>query len=98
MKGLWRSLAVVLMAAMLAGPAAAQVRIQPYGGAIPPRKVLPPAILVIKPSEALRIALQAAPAAKALGVQLRGPIYVVKLKQGNKIMQVRVDAASGALR
>jgi hypothetical protein len=91
-----RMLAVMLAAAVLAGPALAQVRIQPYVAAPLPKRVAPP-VLLIKPSQALRIAMQSAPAAKALGVQLRGPLYIVKLKQGNTITQVRVNAADGSI-
>lgn len=92
---------IALLAAVLAvAPAAeAQVKLQPaYGGVrMKGPKVVVPPVMAIKPSQALRIALQAAPSAKALGVQLRGPLYIVKLKQGNTIMQVRVNAASGAI-
>jgi hypothetical protein len=89
-------LAVVLAAALAAVPAMAQVRVQPYVVTPLPRKVAPP-VLLIKPSQALGIALQSAPAAKALGVQLRGTLYIVKLKQGNTVMQVRVNAADGSI-
>lgn len=89
-------LAIVLAATLAAGPAMSQVRIQPM--VLPPvaKRLLPPTIM-IKPSQALRIALQNAPSAQALGVQLRGPHYIVKLKQGNKIMQFRVNAADGSV-
>lgn len=50
---------------------------------------------VIKPSQALRIAMEVTPQAKPLGVQLRGSLYIVKLKQGNRVVRVRVDAATG---
>ncbi len=50
---------------------------------------------VIKPSQALRIAMGVTPQAKPLGVQLRGSLYIVKLKQGNRVIRVRVDAATG---
>lgn len=98
MHAMWKAVAVAVVSFGLAGPAVAQkVRIQPYVVAPMKRPVVPP-LLLIKPSQALNIALQTSPAAKALGVQLRGPLYIVKLKQGNKIIQVRVDAASGAVR
>ena len=88
-------IAAVLAAAMLAAaPASAQVKVQTYRN---PNLVKPPIIMMIKPSQALRIALRTAPRAKPLGVQLRGPLYIVKLKQGNRILQVRIDAASGAI-
>ena len=50
---------------------------------------------VIKPSQALQIAMGVTPQAKPLGVQLRGSLYIVKLKQGNRVVRVRVDAATG---
>lgn len=53
---------------------------------------------VIQPSQALRIALGVTPQAKPLGVQLRGSLYIVKLKQGNRVVRVRVDAATGDIR
>ena len=53
---------------------------------------------VIKPSQALRIAMGVTPQAKPLGVQLRGSLYIVKLKQGNRVIRVRVDAATGDIR
>jgi uncharacterized membrane protein YkoI len=89
-------IAAVLAAAMLAAaPVSAQVKLRNYRN---PNLVKPPVVLMIKPSQALRIALGAAPRAKPLGVQLRGPLYIVKLKQGNRIVQMRIDAASGAIR
>lgn len=89
-------IAAVLAAAMLAAaPVSAQVKVQTYRN---PNLVKPPPIvLMIKPRQAIRIALSAMPKAKPLGVQLKGPLYIVKLKQGNRIMQVRIDAASGAI-
>jgi len=87
--------ALVLAAALLAAPASAQVRIQPYGGV--PRPVLPPKIILIKPSQAVRIALQAMPKAKPLGVQLRNGQYLVKLKQNNAITLLRINAANGVI-
>ena len=87
--------AVAAAAFIAAQSASAQVRIQPYVTA--PRVMVVPPVMMIKPSQALRIAMSAVPAAKALGVQLRGPLYIVKLKQGNRIMQVRVNAIDGAI-
>jgi uncharacterized membrane protein YkoI len=52
---------------------------------------------MIRPREAVQIALDANPGAKPLGVQRRGRLYIVKLKQGNRIIRVRIDAASGAI-
>ena len=49
----------------------------------------------IPPSAAVKLAMQAMPGAKALGVTLRGGIYVVRLKQDGSITQVGVDPATG---
>jgi len=49
----------------------------------------------IPPSAAVKLAMQAMPGAKPLGVSLRGGIYVVRLKQDGSIVQVGVDPASG---
>lgn len=54
-----------------------------------------PVVRLIPPSIALNRALMISPNAKALGVKLRGSHYIVKLKQGNKVRQVQVDAATG---
>jgi uncharacterized membrane protein YkoI len=94
-------IAVLSLATLVGAEAAiAQVRIPNYspnliakrGQAI--RKV--PAI-VIPPSMALNRAMMVLPGAKAIGVRLRGPLYIVKLKQGNRIMQVRVNAKTGSI-
>ncbi len=53
---------------------------------------------VIPPSAALRAALGYAPGSQGLGVRLlRGPrlVYAVKLKSGNRIRRVLVDAHTG---
>lgn len=47
------------------------------------------------PSAAVKLAMQAMPGAKPLGVSVRGGIYVVRLKQDGSIVQVGVDPASG---
>jgi len=49
----------------------------------------------IKPSEALRLAQRRWPNSTALAVDLRGKVYVVKLKAGSRLVQVRVDARTG---
>ena len=49
----------------------------------------------IPPSAAVKLAMQAMPGAKPLGVSLRRGIYVVRLKQDGSIIQVGVDPASG---
>ena len=88
-------IAAILAAAMLAAaPASAQDKGQIYRN---PNVEQPPVLMMIRPREAVRIALDAAPGAKPLGVRLRGSLYIVKLKQGNRIIRVRIDAASGAI-
>ncbi|MGH6908210.1 MAG: hypothetical protein ACREVW_16955 [Burkholderiales bacterium] len=54
-----------------------------------------PVIRVIPPSMALNRAMMLVPQSQALGVKLKGGLYIVKLKQGNTIRQVHVDAATG---
>ena len=49
----------------------------------------------IQPSEAVMIAVGAAPGAEPLDVKRRGDVYVVKLKQGGNVIRVSVDAQSG---
>ena len=51
----------------------------------------------VAPSQAVKLALQAVPGAEALGVKLKGGNYVVRLKQGGSVIQVLVDAATGAV-
>ncbi len=87
-------IAALLAAAMLAAtPASAQVEDQFYRNPNVGRQ----RGIVIRPREAVRIALEAVPGAKPLGVRLRGRLYIVRLKQGNRIIRVRIDAASGAI-
>jgi len=96
MNRLLKSLALAIAVTLAAGQASAQVKMMPYvAGA--PKPVLPPKIMMIKPSQALRIAMQAVPGGKPLGVQLRGQVYIVKVKQASTIKLLRVNAASGAL-
>ena len=57
----------------------------------------PPVILLIPPSAALSAAQRMVPGAKAIGVKLRGNVYIVKLKQGNTILQKRIVAGNGAV-
>jgi hypothetical protein len=94
--------ALLLAIGLGTGVAAAQTRvplvvpnvqINPNVIKTPTAKV--PIIKVIPPSMAINNALALMPQATALGVKLRGPIYIVKLKQGNQVIQVRVDAVSG---
>ena len=49
----------------------------------------------VPPSDAVKLAMQAVPGAEPLGVKLKGDHYVVRLKQGNTVIQVLVDAATG---
>ena len=49
----------------------------------------------VPPSDAVKLAMQAVPGAEPLGVKLKGDHYVVRLKQGNRVIQVQVDAATG---
>ena len=52
----------------------------------------------IPPSVALRNALRYAPGSKGLGVRLRKgprPVYAVKLKSGNRIHRIMIDARTG---
>jgi len=59
--------------------------------------VKPPNVIIIPPSAALSSAMGAMPGAKALGVKMKGTHYIVKLKQGNTVVQVRVNAATGLI-
>lgn len=52
---------------------------------------------LIPPSEAVNQALAAVPDGTPLDVQLKGNRYLVKLKTGNKVRVVRVDAVTGAV-
>lgn len=56
-----------------------------------------PGPLVIAPSDAIRAALRANPGAQAINVKPRGNMYIVKLKQGNTIRQVRVNGTTGVV-
>ncbi|MCB1378466.1 MAG: hypothetical protein KDK89_08900 [Alphaproteobacteria bacterium] len=89
----WLFTAIVGIAAVFAvNPAFAQARLPAYqAGAAAPK----PLIKIIPPSVALNQAMMAAPNAKAIGVKLKGSLYIVKLKQGNKVTQVRVNATTG---
>ena len=55
---------------------------------------------VIAPSMALRLALRYSPGSKGLDVTLMDggrPVYAVKLKTGNRVHRVLVDARSGQI-
>jgi uncharacterized membrane protein YkoI len=54
----------------------------------------------IPPSVALRLALSYSPGSQGLGVDLvkgRRPMYAVKLKTGNRVHRVLVDAETGQI-
>jgi hypothetical protein len=87
--------AIVLAASLLAGTATAQVRIQPYVNT--PKPAVVPKIILIKPSQALRIAMKAMPNAKALGVQLQGNVYRVRMKDAKQVRLLLIDATKGGL-
>lgn len=91
--------AFALMAGLSVGDATAQVRFtlarvqQVQQRRVPP--ILSP--LVIPPSAAVTAAIRANPGAKPLGINTRGNVYIIKLKQGNTIRQVRVNGITGAV-
>jgi hypothetical protein len=97
MRRLILAVAIATAAVFAVVPASAQVRFQGYGTPRIRMKAPPviPIIRVIPPSMAVNRALAYAPRAKPLGVRLKGPLYIVKLKQGNTVLQVRVNAATG---
>jgi hypothetical protein len=95
MTKLFNIAAIVLAASLLAGPAVAQVRIQPYVAA--PKPAVVPKIILIKPSQALRIAMKAMPNAKALGVQLQGNVYRVRMKDAKQVRLLLIDATKGGV-
>ena len=77
-------------------------RLLPRGQGQAPRlqprvKQVRPNLILIPPSAAVRSALGAVPNAKPLGVRTRGPLYIVKLKQGGTIVQVGVNRTTGAV-
>ena len=80
------------MAALALALAAAPAFAQEGGGLDQPQQGAEQAI---PPSAAVKLAMQAMPGAKPLGVSVRGGIYVVRLKQDGSIIQVGVDPASG---
>jgi uncharacterized membrane protein YkoI len=97
-------LLAVAMAAALMGAvdASAQLKMRAYqgpkimNGPVMRAPVLrPPMVRVIPPSMALNRAMSIVPKSQALGVKLKGGLYIVKLKQGNTVRQVHVDAATG---
>jgi len=51
----------------------------------------------LPPSTAVKLAVAAVPGSEPLGVKLSGGSYVVKLKLDGQVVQVLVDAATGAV-
>ena len=98
MRSFWIIAALGLASILGADLASAGNKLPP---AAPVLRQLPPPNMaypvIIPPSAALSRALGAAPGAKALGIKMKGPLYIVKLKQGNTVMQVRVNAATGLI-
>jgi hypothetical protein len=101
MRGILALAVIVVTTGLVTGAASAQVRLPLYvpNVQINPNVVQPPprvpAIRIIPPSVAINNALALMPQAQALGVKLRGSLYIVKLKRGNQVIQLRVDAVSG---
>ncbi len=95
MSRMFKLAAIALAASLLAGTAMAQVRIQPYVPA--PKIAVVPKIILIKPSQALRIAMRAVPKGKALGVQLRNGVYHVRVKDANQVRLLLIDATKGGV-
>lgn len=88
----------LLVASLLAGSALAQVKVQPNIGA--PKVMVPPKIILIKPSQALRIAMKSVPNGKALKVSLQNgarPVYKVQVKSQNQVRLLLIDATNGGL-
>jgi uncharacterized membrane protein YkoI len=102
-----RALAMAAFAAMMlaAGePAMTQtpkVQLQQIQPKIQQRNQAPsrlPNMPLIKPGQALMIALRAVPNSKAVGVKLLpGGNYAVTLRQNNRVRRVIVDSDTGAL-
>jgi hypothetical protein len=90
MRKLLNIAALALAAALLAAPVQAQ-----EGGDGGQGSGQSGAEARIAPSQAVKLAMGAAPGAKPLGVSLRGGIYVVRLRQDGSIIQMGVDPATG---
>lgn len=91
-------IAALMLAAIMGGDLAlAQGRVINMAPKMAPKMAKPPIILMIPPSAALSAAARSVPGAKAIGVKLRGNVYIVKLKQGNTILQKRIVAGNGAV-
>lgn len=90
---------IVLTASFGAGTASAQVRLPNNPPAAPSLKVKPniPKTKLIPPSIAIKNVMAANPGAKPLNLQRAGGNYIVKLKKGNSVIQMNVNAATGAM-
>lgn len=102
MKKLFAMILVALTALAGAEQSVAQVRTPTYAPKAGVARVRPtapkPNVILIPPSAALIGALRTAPGAKPLGApRLKGSRYIVKLKQGGKVIQLNVNAATGAV-
>ena len=90
------TIALVAVATVFAANSAdAQVRVRGYNGAKPVR--VAPNVKILPPSIILKRAVGQVPGAKGLSVRLSGNMYVVKVKQGGKIIQLRVNPTTGAV-
>ena len=95
---------IALTAAFGAGAADAQVRFKVLvnPGVMAPKaprvRINPvrPKMVVILPSRALTIASRMMPGAKAIGVQLRGQTYIVRLKSRGTVAKIGVNSVTGA--
>jgi uncharacterized membrane protein YkoI len=98
MRKLILAIAFAAAAFSAAEPVFSQARFQGYGRPRFQRQIQPPPILLIPPSQAIRRAQEFMPGARVIGVRPAGrSLYVVKLKQGNRVMRVQVDGATGAV-
>ena len=90
---------IVLSAALGAGEAVAQTRIPTYSAQrVTPRvKAVRPKQIILPPSAAIKRAMRAVPKAQAIGVRVKGSLYIVKAKQGGKIIQIGVNRQTGAV-
>ena len=91
-------IATMLLAATLAADPVLAQKIPMYIPQVAPVQIKPKIPIVkVTPSAALSRAMGMMPGSKPLGVTLKGPHYIVKLKNGNQVLQYRVDAATGAV-
>jgi hypothetical protein len=76
---------------------APRARTAPRVQGAPRVKQVRPKVNMLPPSAALKRALGVTPNAKALGVTLDGPLYIVKLRQGGTITKLGVNSVTGAV-